>query len=130
MELKNYRPVSNMSYVSHFVGRAICTQLMQLAGATGNVRATGNVELYQLVYRKGHSTETALLKVKTDLPKAMVNKKLTCLVLLDLSVAFGMVSHDLLLNQLKYRFGLTGTILKWIHNYLTCREQCVVTGSS
>ena len=60
----------------------------------------------------------------------MDNTKVTCLVLLDLSVAFDMVSHDLLLNKLEYRCGFTGTILKWICNYLTCREQCVVTGSS
>ena len=46
--------------------------------------------------------ETALLKVKRDLLEAMDNKKVTYLVLLDLSVAFDMVSHDLLLNWLKY----------------------------
>ena len=60
----------------------------------------------------------------------MDKKKVTCLVLLDLSVTFDTVSHDLLLNQLKCRFGFTGTIFKWIHSYLTYREQCVVTGSS
>ena len=124
MELKNYRPVSNLSYLSKIVERAICTQLMQLA------EATGNVEPYQSAYRRKHSTKTALLKVKTDLLEAMDNKKVTCLVLLDLSVAFDTVSHDLLLNQLKYRFGFTDTILKWICNYLTCREQCVVIWSS
>ena len=74
--------------------------------------------------------ETALLKVKTDLFEAMDNKKVTCLVLLDLSAAFDTVSHVLLLNWLKYRFGFTNTILKWICNYLTCREQCVVIASS
>ena len=124
LELKNYRPVSNLSYLSKIVERAIRTQLMQLA------EATGNVEPYQLAYRRGHSTETALLKVKTNLLEAMDNKKGTCMVLLDLSMAFDMVSHDLLLNWLKYRFGFTDTILKWIHNYLTCREQHVVIGSS
>ena len=100
--------------------RAIGTQLGQLA------EATGNVELYQLAYRRGHCMETALLKVKTDLPEAMDNKKVTCLVLL----VFDTVNYDLLLNWLKYRFGFIGPILKCIHNYLTCREQCVVTGSS
>ena len=97
---------------------------MQLA------EATLNVEPYQSAYRRGHFMETTLLKVKTDLLKAMDNKKVTCLVLLDLSVAFDMVSHDLLLNWIKYRFGFTGTIHKCICNYLTCREQCVVIGSS
>ena len=117
LELKNYWPVSNLSYLSKNVERAICIQLMQLA------KATGNVEPYQLAYRRGHSTETALLKVKTDLLEGMDDKKVTCLVLLDLSVAWNMVSHDLLLNWLKYRFCFTDTILKWICNYHTCREQ-------
>ena len=124
LELKNYRPVSKLSYLSKIVERAICTQLMQLA------EATSNVEPYQLAYRRGHSLETTLLKVKTDLLEAMDSKKVTCLILLDLSVAFDTVSHDLLLNWLKYRIGFTDIILKWICNYLTCREQCVVTGSS
>ena len=124
MELKNYRPVSKLLYLSKIVERAICTQLMQLA------EGTGNVELHKSAYRRRHSTETALLKVKTDLFEAMDNNKVTCLILLDLSVAFDMVSHDLLLNWLKYRFGFTGSILKWICNYLTCREQHVFTGSS
>ena len=122
--MKNYWPVSNLSYLSKIVERAVCTHLMQLA------EATGNVEPYKSAYRRGNSTETALLKVKTDLLETMDNKKVTCLVLLDLSVAFNTVSHDLLLNWLKYRFGFTDTILKWICSYLTCRKQCVVTGSS
>ena len=63
--------------------------------------ATGNVELHQSAHRRGHSMETTLLKVKTDLLKAMDNKMVTCLALLYLSVAFDMVSHDLLLNWLK-----------------------------
>ena len=53
---------------------------MQLA------EAIGNVEPYQSAYRRGHSMETTLLKEKTDLLKAMDNKKVTCLVPLDLSV--------------------------------------------
>ena len=31
LELKNYRPVSNLSCMSKIVERAVCTQLMQLA---------------------------------------------------------------------------------------------------
>ena len=48
--------------------------------------------------RVGHSTESALLKVKSDLLYAMDNQEVICLVLLDLSAAFDTVDHDLLLN--------------------------------
>ena len=59
---------------------------------------TGNIEQNQSTCRVGHSTESALLKVKSDLVHAMDNQEVTCLVLLDLSVAFDTVDHDLLLN--------------------------------
>ena len=34
-----------------------------------------------------------------------------------------MVNHSLLLNRLKYRFWVDGTMLNWLHNYLTDRSQ-------
>ena len=45
---------------------------------------------------------------------AMYNQEVTCLVLLNLSAAFDTVDHDLLLNQLYFRYGFDGTILNWI----------------
>ena len=79
----------------------------------------------QSAYRVGHSTETALLKVKTDILNNMDQRRVTFLVLLDLSATFNLVSFKLLLNCLHYRFGVTGTALKWIASYLTNRTQRV-----
>ena len=70
--------------------------------------------------------ETALLKVKTDILKAMDNRENCCLLLLNLSTAFDMISHELLLNRLKYRFGFEDKVLTWIENYLSNREQRVI----
>ena len=56
----------------------------------------------------GHSTETALLKVKMYILDAMDKQRVMYLVLLGLSVAFYAVSHELLLNWLKFQFGITG----------------------
>ena len=64
--------------------------------------------------------------MKTDLLDAMDNQKVTCLILLDLSAAFDTVSHELLLNWLKFRFGITGSALSWIESYLTQRSQKVI----
>ena len=55
-------------------------------------------------YRKFNSTETALLKVKTDIIKAMDNQEITCLILLDLLAAFDAVDHTILLNKLEKNF--------------------------
>ena len=75
-----------------------------------------------------HSTETALLRVKSDIIKNMDQNKVTCLILLDLSTAFHTVDHELLHNYLRYRYGVTGQVLEWIHSYLTGRTQRVVIG--
>ena len=78
---------------------------------------------FQSAYRQGFSTENALLWVKTDILDAIDRKEVTCLVLLDLSAAFDTISHKLLINHLKYHFGITDTILQWISSYLTNRSQ-------
>ena len=55
------------------------------------------------------------------------NKEVTCFTLLDLSPAFDAVNHKLLLNRLKYRFGIDVTILQWIESCLTnCTQRVKV----
>ena len=63
------------------------------------------MEEKQSAYRKFHSTETALLRVRTDILKAMDNQELTCLTLLDLSAAFDTVDHTILVDRLERTFG-------------------------
>ena len=86
---KNFRPVSNLSFVSKLIERAISAQLIRHANKTGNL------EPFQSTYRENHSTETALLCVKPDLLNALDSKEITCLVLLDLSAAFDTVKNRL-----------------------------------
>ena len=49
--------------------------------------------------------------------------------MLDLSVAFDTVDHDILIERLKHRFGITGKALTWIKSYLCERTQFVKIGS-
>ena len=86
------------------------------------------MEEKQSAYRRFHSTETALLKVKMDIIKAIDNQEITCLVLLDLSAAFDTIDHSILLNRLETTFGIKDTTLKWTASYLTGRTQKVVIG--
>ena len=46
--------------------------------------------------------------------------------MLDLSAAFDTISHELLLNRLKYRFGVTDLALNWLESYLAGHMQQVV----
>ena len=119
---KNYTPISNLSYISKVIEWAVCNQL------TRYVETTGKLEECQSAYRDGQSTETVLLKVKTDFLNIIDDKGVMCLVLLDLSAAFDTVTHDILLNRLKHYFGVTGIVLDWIRSSLTQREQSVVIG--
>ena len=49
-------------------------------------------------YRKHHSTGTALLKVQTDILKALDNGMLIALVMIDLSAAFDTIDNEILLE--------------------------------
>ena len=109
---KNFRPVSNLTYLSKLIERVVCAQISEMA------EKSGNTEPLQSAYKRNHSTETALLKVKADILQAMDNQRVVCLILLDLSAAFDTVNHQLLLNRLKDRFGFGGVILDWIRSCL------------
>ena len=84
--------------------------------------------LLQSAYRKGHSTETALLKVQNDILMNMNRQHVTLLVLLDLSAAFDTVDHNILLTRLKTSIGIRGTALNWFTLYLSDRSQRISLG--
>ena len=48
------------------------------------------------------------------------------LLLLDLSTAFDIVDHEILLKRLKSKFAICGTALDWFRSYLTNRTQVVL----
>ena len=62
--------------------------------------------LLQSAYRKHHSTENALLKVKNDLLMNMNKEHVSLLVLLDLSAAFDTVDHGILISGLQTTLGV------------------------
>ena len=82
-------------------------------------------EVCQSTYKAFRSTETALLKVKNDLLKAVDKRVVVLLVLLDLSAAFDTIDHDVLIQRLQNRPGLSGYALQWVRTYLKCRSSCV-----
>ena len=67
---------------------------------------------YQSAYKSGHSTETMLLKIKSDIHMNLAKNKPTALILLDLSAAFDIIDHSQLLHRLQSWFGFSDTVLK------------------
>jgi hypothetical protein len=117
-EPKDYRPVSNLKFISKILEKAVATQL------TTHLRDNGCYETHQSAYRTGHSCETALLKVHNDITRAMSERKVVALVLLDMSAAFDTVNQEILLLILEAQ-GVKGTVLKWLKSYLSGRQQRV-----
>jgi len=118
-DLKNYRPVSNLSFVSKLVEKLVSEQLV------GYLQSNNLMPRLQSAYRRHHSTETALLRVISDMLRAADSKHVTLLGLLDLSAAFDCVDHSILLDRLNMMFGISGTALNWIESFLRGRTQQV-----
>ena len=57
--------------------------------------------LYQSGYRKGHSTQSALIKLIDDIRVGMDRKHITTLLLFDFSKVFDTVCHVTLLRKLR-----------------------------
>ena len=69
----------------------------------------------QSAYRPSHSTETALVKVTSDILSALDHGDVSVLTLLDLSAAFDTVDHTILLHSLQHHYGISGTALSCCH---------------
>jgi hypothetical protein len=117
--LKNYRPVSNLSFVSKVVEKAVDKQVSKHL-TTHNLYAP-----MQSAYRPKHSVETALVRVHNDFMQAMDSSQGIILVLLDLSAAFDTIDHDILLHRLEQEVGITDSALGWFESYLGDRFQSI-----
>ena len=98
-DLKNYRPVSGLGFISKLVERVVVSQLNDHV----NLNRLENVR--QSAYKLGHSTESALLSIKNDVHLAFAKGEATAVVLLDQSAAFDTIDHDTLLDSLSSWFG-------------------------
>lgn len=120
---RNYRPVSNLPFISKLSEKVVDKRLDQ---HLDNYRLRDPL---QSAYRPHHSTETALLRVNHDIVEALDGQLSMVLVLLDLSAAFDVIDHSILFQRLEHSYGITGKALNWIRSYLTNRNQRVVIGS-
>ena len=83
----------------------------------------------QLAYKAGHSTETALLRIHTDLLCSVEKAPTVSLILLDLSEAFDTVDHSTFLSLLECHFDIKGKPLQLLRSYLDGRTQYVAVNN-
>ena len=115
----SYRPISNLSILSKLVERLCFRQLM------GHLNRFSLLPTFQSAYREHHSTETVILKLTNDFLSAMDNGNVTLLTSLDLSSAFDLVDHNVLLERLRRSFGITSSVLQWFHSFLSKRHNFI-----
>ena len=84
---------------------------------------------FQFGFRKGYSTEHAILETLENFKTAIDDNKITCGIFLDFSNAFDTINHHLLLEKLK-KYGIRGLPHAWFASNITDRKQCVKIGNT
>ena len=118
--LKNYRPVSNLSFLSKVIEKVILVRILK------HIEANGINDNFQSAYMSGHSCETALIRVYNDIVTTIGKGNGSGLVLLDLSAAFDTIDHENLFNHLEKYVGISGDALKLIKSYFSGQTQRVM----
>jgi len=70
-DVKNYQPISNLTFMSKIVERLICVQM------TAFLNSCQLLPELQSAYRKHHNTETAILKIVSDILQAADSSRVT-----------------------------------------------------
>ena len=104
-DLKNYRPVSNLSFLSKLLEKAVSSQV------TAYLETNEMLPSHQSAYRAHHSTKTFLVRIYSDLVAAADIVNISLLTLLNLSAAIDTVDYAILLSRLSLDFGFSPTII-------------------
>ena len=84
---------------------------------------------FQFGFRKGYSTEYAILETVEKLKPAVDDHKITCGIFLDFSNAFDTINHHILLEKF-CKYGIQGLPHAWFSSYITNRKQYVKVGNT
>ena len=118
----NYRPISLTCLVMKIFERIIKEQLLNLTSHLLDPRQHGF-----LAHKS--CTSTNMVGFCDSLALSLNDNVRSDVVYFDFAKAFDSVSHDLILQKLKHRYHIDGTLLKFLVNYLKNREQRVVIGN-
>ena len=112
----NYRPISLLPSASKIFERLIFDQLSSFMET--------RFSKYLCGFRKGYSTQHCLINLLHSWQKLKTSSKKIGAVLLDLSKAFDILPHDLLIAKL-WAYGVGYNSLLFLHSYLSERKMRV-----
>ena len=99
--LSNFRHISNLKVIFKVVEKVVAVRFQAY------LNSNQLIQPLRSAYKPFHSCETALVRVQNDILLATNNRHCVMLLLLDLSVVFDAVDHEILLKGLT----LCGTAL-------------------
>jgi len=117
----NYRPISNLSFISKLIEKVLAMRIEEHNDLNDS---------YESDYRRGHSTETALLKVHCDIAEALDEQSMVKFIMFDSPPAFYVIDRPIILKRLQFSFGIKENALTWSKLDLTrCRSSYLcITG--
>ena len=79
---------------------------------------------YQYGFRKGHSTNYALIEITEKVRKTLNSCESALRIFVDLQKAFGTINHEILLDKVEH-YGIRNISYSWFRSYLNNREHLV-----
>ena len=113
-DMSNYRPIALLPFISKIIERCIFDRITHYASSCNLLAPT------QFGFRKGRSTKDAIIFITERIYDAFNGGggAFNIDIFIDFQKAFDTIDHNILLNKL-FMYGITGTALKLIENYLS-----------
>ena len=108
---EHLRPISNLPTLSKVFEKLVALQMTIFCESESVLCDTISG------FRRGHSTNTVLKRMRYDLLGAMKKGEVTPMVLADLSKAFDTVNYTILITKLS-TLVFSKSLLCWLNNYL------------
>jgi len=122
-DMNNYRPISIISVFSKLLERAMYNRLISFFHKYNIFTEAQNG------FRKGKCIETATQALIERIQEAIDKRFYSIGIFIDLSKAYDVLNHELLLEKLSY-YGVRGTTNLWFRSYLTNRNQLIEINQS
>jgi hypothetical protein len=122
-DMNNYRPISIISVFAKLLERVMYNRLKYFFHKHNIFTEAQNG------FRKGKCIETATQALIERIQEALDKRMYTIGIFIDLSKAYDVLNHELLLEKLSY-YGVRGTANLWFRSYLTNRRQSIEINQS